>query len=59
MIKGLEYLSYKNMLNELRLFNLKEDFVIAFQYIKGANRRGAEGLLQGQVMIGQGVVALN
>lgn len=59
MIKGLEYLSYKNMLNKLRLFNLKEDFVIAFQYIKEANKRGGEGVLQGQVMVRQGVVALN
>jgi len=31
----------------------------AFQYLKGGHRKAGEGLLQGQVVIGQGAVALD
>ena len=41
MIRGLEYLSYENRLREVGLFRsgkrkLWGDFIVAFQYLKGA-----------------------
>ena len=44
MIKGLEHLSYEDRLREMDLFSLDkrrllEDFIVAFQNLKGAYKQ--------------------
>jgi len=59
-----KHLSYEDRLTELGLFSLEkrrlwEDLIAAFQNLKGPTKKLERDVLQGCVVIGQGVMALN
>ena len=64
IIRGLGNFFYEDRLREFRLFSLGErrlqgDLTAAFQYLRRPTGKPARDFLQGHVVIGQGVMALN
>ena len=61
MITGMEQLSYEERLRKFSLEKrrLQGDLTAAFQHLKGPKRKLEREFLQGRVVIGQGVMALN
>jgi len=64
MIRGLQHFSCEERLRELGLFSLEKRRLrghlnAARQYLKGACKKAAEGLLTRRVVIGHGVMAVS
>ena len=59
MIQGIEHLPYEDRPRELRLFILekrrhRDDLIVAFQCLKGSNRKEGDRLFSRAVMTEQG-----
>jgi len=64
MIRGLEQLSCEKKLRQLALLSLEKrrlwgHLIAASLYLKGPYKKAGEGFLQGHVVTGQRVMALN
>jgi len=64
MIRGIEHVSSEKRLRVFGLFSLEKRrlrglLTVTFQYLKRPMRKLERDFLQGQVVIGQGVMALN
>lgn len=64
MIRGLEHLCYEDSLRELVLPSLKKrrlqrHLIEAFLYLMGPCKKNNEGLLQGCMVVGEGLMSVN